>query len=277
MSYAVVAAAVIGAAGTGASLWQQNKASKERNAALKGGTQTFDPQQVDLASVLQNLLGSNQANFGQATALTQAGNKFNLGEFMRTIKKIQPNFKPIQQQVGANALSFGRGELPNDVINSIGRAASERGIQGGYGYGSQGAKTGALANLNLRNLGLTSLDLSKYGTNLGLQVNQSAKSLMPQLGSAFDWLLSPAQGLQTSMFNTDWQNRAGIANTAALNTLTGNLADSSYASALNQAATVQEGAGQLSALLGQYGVNQSAGGKGTTGQTWRQNASGKLA
>lgn len=260
MSYAVVAAAVIGAAGTGASLWQQNKASKERNAALKGGTQTFDPQQVDLASVLQNLLGGNQANFGQATELTQAGNRFNLQEFMRTIKKIQPSFKPIQQQVGANALSFGRGELPNDVINSIGRAASERGIQGGYGYGSQGARTGALANVNLRNLGLTSLDLSKYGTNLGLQVNQSAKGLMPQLGSAFDWLLTPQAGLQTSMFNTDWLNRAGLANTATGNAVNQNVSDQSYASALNQASTIQQSGNQLSALLGQYAKNQSSSG-----------------
>lgn len=274
-TYAAIAGAVVAAAGTGYSMWSQSKAQKERNSALSGGTQLFDPQQLDLQAVLGNLLGSNTQNFGQAAGLAAAGNDFNFGQFMKTIKKIQPSFKGIQSQVGQNALSFSRGELPQDTIESIQRAAAQTGIQGGYGFGSQGGKTGALANLNLRNLGLTSLDLTKYGTNLGIQVNQSAKGLMPQLGSAFDWLFTPAQGLQAETFNMDWMNRAGLANTSALNTLTGNLADSSYASALNSAATIQEGGNQLSSLLGTYGKNQSA--KGTTGQTWRQNASGGLA
>lgn len=281
MSYAVVAAAVIGAAGTAYGAYSQKSAADKRAGALTGGTHMFDPQQVDLQSVLGNLLGANQQNLGAAENLTGAGNQFNFQQFMHYIKRVQPNFKPIQQQVGRNALSYSQGQLPNDVVNSIGRAASERGIQGGIGYGSQGAKTGALANLNLRNLGLTSLDLSKYGTNLGLQVNQSAKSLMPQLGNAFDWLFTPTQGLQASMFNTDWLNKAALANTAAQNTLTGNLADSQYASALGQASTVQQGANQLSSLLGAYGVNQSAKsagtGSGRIAGSDRLSATGKLA
>lgn len=276
MSYAVVAAAVIGAAGTAYGAYSANSASKKRNAALTGGTQTFDPEQLDLQSVLGNLLQTNTNNFAGAAELTSAGNKFNLQEFMRTIKKIQPSFKPLQQQIGSNALSFSRGELPQDTIESIQRAAAQTGIQGGYGFGSQGGKTGALANLNLRNLGLTSLDLTKYGTNLGIQVNQSAKGLMPQLGSAFDWLFTPAQGLQNAQFNMDWLNRGQLANVSTGNAVGQNVADQQYAASLNQAASIQEGSNQLSALLGQYGQNQSA--KSTSGQTWRQNASGqKLA
>lgn len=191
---------MVAAVGTGASLYSQNKAQKERNSALSGGTQLFDPQQLDLQSVLGNLLGANTQNFGGAAGLASAGNDFNFGQFMKFIKKVQPNFKQIQRQVGDNALSFSRGELPQDTIESIGRAAAERGVQGGYGFGSQGGKSGALANLNLRNLGLQSLDLTKYGTNLGIQVNQSAKGLLPQLGSAFDWLFTPQMGLQAEMF-----------------------------------------------------------------------------
>lgn len=246
-------------------MYQQKSAEKKRNAALTGGTRTFEPEQLDLQSVLGDLLGGNIQNFGQARQLTGAGNKFNFGEFMRYVQKVQPQFKPLQAQIGTNALSFARGELPNDTVNSIGRAAAERGIQGGFGFGSQGAKTGALANLNLRNLGLTSLDLSKYGTGLAMQANQSAKGLMPQLGNAFDWLFGPTQGLQAAEFNLDWQNRAQLANVSTGNAIGQNIADQKYAASLGQAASVQQAGNQLSSLLGGYGRTAGSGGGGFGG------------
>lgn len=246
-------------------MYQANSANKSRNAALTSGTQTFEPQQLDLSTVLSDLLGGNIQNFGQARQLAGAGNKFAFGEFRRYANKLQPQFSALQSQIGTNALSFSRGELPNDVINSIGRASAERGIQSGIGYGSQGSTSGALASLNLRNLGLTSLDLSKYGTNLGIQVNQSAKSMLPQLGGAFDWLFGPSAGLQNAQFNTDWANRASLANVSAGNAVNANVADSAYASSLNQAAAVQQAGNQLSSLLGAYAQNSGTGGAGWGG------------
>lgn len=258
----------------GTTVWaskEQEEAAKKQADALKGLNTNFEPQllgqpsQIDLSRLLGQSIGTNRANLGDAQQFTNRLNAGDYAQFMKFMKKIQPNFKPIQKQVGENALSFARGELPSDTVSSIGRAAAERGIQGGYGYGSQGGKTGALANLNLRNLGLTSLDLTKYGTNLGLQVNQSAKQLLPNLSSAKESLFSPAQGLQLAGINTDWlnkfrmqdveyQNAAELSNITGQNTIGQNIADRQYASALNSAGAIQATGTEIGKLVSQYGT-----------------------
>lgn len=276
---AMLATAAIGAGTSIYTSSKQSKAAEENANALRGLNTNFDPQllgqpaQLDLNSILGNVLSTNRNNLGSAQSYTNRLNAGDFQQFMKYIKKIQPSFKPIQKQVGENALSFARGELPSDTVSSIGRAAAERGIQGGYGYGSQGGKTGALANLNLRNLGLTSLDLTKYGTNLGLQVNQSAKQLLPNLSSAKESLFSPAQGLQLAGINTDWlnkfrmqdveyQNAAELSNITGQNTIGQNIADRQYSSALNQAGNIQATGTEIGKLLSQYGtyMNQNQGG-----------------
>lgn len=250
------------------------EAAGNQAKSLKKLNTNFEPQllgqpaQIDLSRLLGSTIGTNTGNLPAAQKLTRLLNRGDFQQFMKYIQKIQPNFKPIQKQVGENALSFARGELPADQVQSTSRAAAQLGIQNGYGFGTQGGKSGALRNLNVRNLGLTSLDLSKYGTNLGLQVNQSAKQLLPNLSSAKEFLFSPGQGLQLAGINTDWlnrfrmqdveyQNAAELSNITGQNTIGQSIADRNYASALNQAGAVQATGTEIGKLLSQYGTYQS--------------------
>ena len=191
---------------------QQKKAAKGAAAALQSPAQ-FVPETLNPKQILGETYEDVYQGLGQAKDITAKLNRFDYRQALKYLNLIQPGFTGIQQQIGQNALSFARGELPSDVVGSITRAAAQQGQQGGFAAGGGGAAPGMLRNLNLRNLGLTSLDLSKYGTQVGMQVNQSAKSLLPNLGSVRDWLLSLPQQTAIAQYNTDWINKAGLVNT----------------------------------------------------------------
>jgi hypothetical protein len=154
------------------------------------------------------------ANFNLANQV----NRFNVGQAVRGYSTIQPYFKQLQEQIGRNALSFARGQLPSDVVSSIGRAAAQRGLSSGFGQGAGGAGAGtAMGNLNLRNLGLTSLQLSQQGTELGMRANQAAAGMTPGLFDLTSQFMTPnmvlgAMGQNAGIIN-DWNRiNAGIAN-----------------------------------------------------------------
>jgi hypothetical protein len=263
----MIAAAAIAAGGTAYAANEQSKAAETAAGAMRN-YKDYDPYLLDSRLNAQQILGqglaTNDALRPWAQNNARKNNAFNLKEAIRAYQKLQPYFRGIQDQVGKNTLSYARGELPADVQSQIGRAAAERGIQGGFGFGSQGARSGALANLNLRNLGLTSLDLSKFGTSLGMQVNQNAKSLAPNLMSGQDFLFNPQQWLGIAGTNigiegtnAQYINQARLANASAGNAVAQNVADRQYAAALGQAQTAQAGANQIAGLLSNYYANQS--------------------
>lgn len=217
---ALAVGTVVAVGGAAYSANQSKKAAKTAAGAKPVGFTPElldDPKTIDPMALLQGLHGTNAANFGTAQGLSRGINRSNYQEALKYLRKIQPGFDAIQAQTGQNALAYGRGELPADVQGNITRMAAERGIQGGYGFGSQGAGQGALANSMVRNLGLTSLDLSKYGTQLGMQVNSQAKALLPNLSSVNDWLLNPAQALGIAQFNTGAQNQFDLQNNQTIN------------------------------------------------------------
>lgn len=218
--------------------------------------------------LMQVFSGTRTRRFAEASR----NNVFNLGEAEKMYRGIQPWYDQLQDQIGKNALSFSRGELPADVVANIGRAASSRGLASGIGMGTEGARAGgALGNLNLRNLGLTSLDLSKYGTGLAMDVNAQAKNLSPALFDPSSLMITPGQALNADMFN------AGVDNDFAklLNdTLTGNIstrntvnqlqADSALASAEQQAQMIASITGMLGGQVaggfgGRIGAGSNAG------------------
>lgn len=261
MSVATIAIVGIGtAASVGGSMYaanQQKKAAqKQANALGQMETQSVmldDPQQIDPMAVLQQLYNVNSQNTPGARQQAAAANKFNTGQALKAYNKMLPGFSQLQAQIGANANAFARGELPSDVQSAITRAAAQRGIQGGFGFGSQGASGGAMGNLNLRNLGLTSLDLAKYGTQVGMQAGTQAAALTPRLATQQDYLFSPQQMLGIEQFNVGAQNQFMLANNglanqtvANQNQLLANQAQSQYASDLMRAQMI----GQVSQSIG---------------------------
>lgn len=264
---ATIAAAAIGAGGAYYASNKQADAAEEASKAMAGGYQQYDPYllqgNMDLEEIMRNMFSANDQARPWAQNSARQDNKFDLQEALRSYQKMQPYFRQLQAQGGKNALEWSQGNLGSDVISSIGRASAERGIQGGYGFGSQGANSGALANLNLRNLGLTSYDVAQRGTTLGMQLNQNAKALAPAMMGAGDYMFNPQQWLGAQQANlaieaqnAQYMNQARMANATAGNTLMQNQADQSYASALAQAQMIAAGANQVGSTLSSYAANR---------------------
>lgn len=279
---ALIAAGVIAAAGAAYAGYASNKASKEAANSLGGMRklhldQIPNPETVDWQSVLRDAIGTNTQNLPMTFGLANQVNQFQTGQALRGYSAIQPYFKQNQELIGRNAASFARGELPSDVVSSIGRASASRGFQGGFGQGASGGGAGtALGGLNLRNLGLTSLDLSKFGTGVAMQANQNAAQMAPALFDPSSMMISPnaALGIQSQNVGivNDWNkantmiaNAEATGNTELLNSILEAQTGLRLQGQLASAQSVQSATSSLSGIaggMGGMGGGQQGGGFG---------------
>lgn len=265
---------------------QQSKAAKAAANAQRNGVVTYDPIEpnaphtVDWRRAALDNLNFNLAHQPQQQQFAAQTNRFNLGQARHMYRTFQPSFDSLQSQIGQNALSFSRGQLPGDVVDSLGRAAAQRGLNSGFGLGARGGGTDtALGNSLLRGLGLTSLDLSKFGTQLAMNASLQAKQLSPPLADPMAMVIGPGQAVgyefQNAGIQNDadryWnqlQNQAIQANTGAQNTANTNATNTELAGRLAQAQSIQQAGATLGGGIGQYATNQSyipQGGSGTYG------------
>lgn len=272
MSGIITAAVIAGGATLGAAA-MQNNASKRAASAMR----EFDtvnpiepnaPQIPDWKRTVLDALNFGQNNFGAAANLARMNNRANVVEAQRQYRSMQPYFDQLQRQLGQNALSYSQGNLPADVVQSIGKAAAQRGLQGGFGMGARGAGGGtALSSLNLRNLGLTSLDLSKFGSQLAMNAGIQAKQLSPGLTDPMSLLISPQQAVGYEYQNVGiqneadryWnmlQNRAMWDNTTAGNQANQNATNTMLAGQLASAQQVAQAGQQIGGAVGRYATNQ---------------------
>lgn len=270
----LITAGVLAAGAAVAAGAMQNRAAKKSANALQNGVEYFDPIQPN-APLLQDwrrtALDANNYNFNQfGDYAMQAAriNRFNQNQARAGYRGMQPYFDQLQNQVGRNALSFSQGQLPADVVSSIGRAAASRGLQSGFGQGSMGGGSGSgIGNLNLRNLGLTSLNLSQFGTNLAMQANQQAANLTPSLFRPESLMVSPQQaiGYQQQNLNTQneamryWnqlQNEARLGNVSGQNRANQMATETRLAGDLATAQSVASAGNALGGAFGSYAMSQ---------------------
>lgn len=237
-----------------------------------------NPATVNLGNVEQGYLGDLQSSFGQAAGYAGQVNNFNINQALSAYSKTQPAFQALQSQIGSNALSFAKGELPADTIASIGRAAAQQGITSGVvggkpGTGGFGGGNSQISNINLRNLGLTSLDLSQMGTQLGMQVNAQAKALSPILASPTDFQPTVQDSVSAAQFNAQTlnsfneynnqqDNAAKLGNLSANNQFNQATANSQYAGQLAQNQQNMQALSSLTSLgssLASLGSGASSG------------------
>jgi hypothetical protein len=274
MSGLVTAALVLGAGAAAYGGYSSNQASKKAAGQMRESVQYVDPvrpnapQTVDYRRAVLDALNFNRNNFTAAADLARMTNRANVVESQRQYRSMQPYFDQLQRQLGQNALSYSQGELPADVVESIGKAAAQRGLQGGFGMGARGAAPGsALSSLNLRNLGLTSLDLSKFGTNLAMQAGLQSKQLSPGLVDPLSLMVNPNQAVNFAYQNAGiqneadryWnqlQNRAVWDNTSAMNTANQNAINTELAGQLASAQQIAQAGQSLGGVYGQYATNQ---------------------
>jgi hypothetical protein len=273
MSGLITAAVIAGGAAVAAGA-MSNKASKDAAAQMRDGVISYDPLRppdpttVDWRREVVNALNFNNANFPRAAGYANQVNQFNTRQAQKQYRTFQPYFDSLQRQVGANALSFSQGELPADVVANIGRTASQRGLSGGFGQGARGGGSGtAMGNSLLRGLGLTSLDLSKFGTQLAMNASMQAKQLSPGLYDPTQMLPTTGQaigyGFQNAGIQNDaaryWnqtQNQALAGNVGAQNTANTNATNTELAGQLAQAQSIAAAGQAVGGVAGNYATNQ---------------------
>lgn len=295
--WGVLTAAVISAGAAAYSANQQKKAAAAQAAALGGAqqlptTKVPFPSLVDAGKAQQQSLGYNGGALQKDFELANQVNNFQLGQALRGYNRIQPYFSQLQAQIGRNALSFAKGELPSDVVSSIGRAAAERGFANGLAGGANGAGAGtALGSLNLRNLGLSSLQLSQQGSQLGMALNSQAGALAPALFDVSSQFVTPAIALaaqqfnagainQTNQLNAGYANAANTQNVGLANALLQQQSQNQLASSIQQSNAYASAANSLAGLAAsQFGSGSSSGGNfyGTAAAAQRQIPAGSGA
>src|SRR6478609_3975648 len=98
---------------------QQAKASKKAAAAQRGGVVGYDPiepgapQLVDWRRSALDALNFNRNHQQAYEQVAAENNRFNTAQAQRMYRTFQPSFDQLQSQIGTNALSFSRGQLPN--------------------------------------------------------------------------------------------------------------------------------------------------------------------
>jgi len=254
---------------------QQSKAAKGAANQMRNGVLTYDPikpndpQLVDWRRSSLDALNFNINHQAQQQQFAAQTNRFNTQQARQMYRKFQPSFDSLQSQVGTNSLSFARGELPADVVANLGRNASQRGLAGGFGQGFRGAGTNsALGNSLLRGLGLTSLDLSKFGTQMAMNASLQAKQLSPALYDPTQLAVGPDRAIgydmqqagvqnENARYWNQLQNQAAMANVGAQNTANTNATNTELAGKLAQAQAIQQAGSTLGGGMSQYATNQS--------------------
>lgn len=154
------------------------------------------PQELHVPSA-ESILSSWRGEVtGQFPAYDAIADKLNVSEqdaARYANSAANPSYYGVLDQLTSNALQMSRGNIPQDVKENLLRQANSDAYLRGFSYGtpSGGSKTfaggnEAAANLALRNLGLTSLDMMSRGDALGQQVLDQSRLSRGTVMSAKD-------------------------------------------------------------------------------------------
>lgn len=220
MSYAAIASAVIGVAGTAYSSSQQKKAAGQSGARLDEaiayarrhpeafGNKPDEWNSLDYvplfrsdpgyAGLAGDAIAGNRANFGAAAMLSTANNEWALADEQARIAAWDPTFEDsfaIQQRNTQNLLN---GILPYEDIQGVAANRSEiNSILGGSGNGQQTA-----ADLGLRRIDLMRQGEQSLNANEGLisRLSPFARRTTPQ-----SMFVNP-QDVISSAVGENWQD-----------------------------------------------------------------------
>lgn len=116
-------------------------------------------QPIDIGAELSKLMRSNLENLPQTVDFAGKATDANSSLVLRALRGVNPDYDKLASGISQNALSFMRGEIPEDVSKQVIRRSAEGAVGGGYGG------SGVSRNLVARDLGLTSLNLINQGTS----------------------------------------------------------------------------------------------------------------
>ncbi|NBO25397.1 MAG: hypothetical protein EBU96_01120 [Actinobacteria bacterium] len=141
---------------------------------------------------------SQEINFEelQKTILSSAN------KYQNALNELSPGYKAGFDKTQEIAMSRAQGDVPADVANLISRTAAFKGL-------TSGVQGPARANVEARDLGLTSLDLQNSGVDMLSKLRGETRSLMPlqAMNLAFTPQQLRAEELTNQYYNNDVANR----------------------------------------------------------------------
>lgn len=196
------------ALGTVGNLAMGARAQKQQNKLAQGASQAFQPLEVpepaeidymDPEEILSRWRGEVWGNREEYSKIGGFLNEDEQKAAQRANLMANPQYYGLLDNMTSKALDYSKGNLPDDVQDNILKQASESAYLRGFSYGTEG-KGGnvyangndAAANLALKNLGLTSLDLSKFGLELTGQALDQSRASRGQIISAKDTIPTQA-------------------------------------------------------------------------------------
>lgn len=160
---------------------------------------------LSLGAEQQKALAANQAAIPGAENIATQVDLFNQNQIDKMLSSVIPNYKAITGNVSRNIASLTAGQIPQDVQQAIASSDASRSLSGGFGG------TGAGRNLQARDLGLTSLDLTQRGLSSAESWIRNASSIYEagnfNVASMF---ITPAQQAsfdveeRNSQFQMEW-------------------------------------------------------------------------
>ena len=182
-------------------------------AAEKGGA--FDPLVIAKPQRLKvpsagGIMGQYRQdvtqNYGGYEDIAQRFSASEQAATRAATEAANPNYYNVLQQLSSTAMQAGKGMLPADVRQQILQNANEDAYLKGFSYGKSGGGgnvyaggNDAAANIALQNLGLSSLDMMKYGNALGQDVLSQTRASRGRVTSAMD--VAPQPGLFQQQMN----------------------------------------------------------------------------
>lgn len=170
---------------------------------------------VDAQAEQIKAISGNQAALAKASELASGVNSANQDALLESLKKAIPGYEKISANASKLVEDYTAPGIPKDIQDLIRRKSTARALEGGFG-GSQAA-----TNLELRNLGLTGLELA--GKKLGAAESWLGFARQNIMAPQFDvssMFLSPQQQLSVAIgerdkqFNRAWSNEVNRANNA---------------------------------------------------------------
>jgi hypothetical protein len=161
-------------------------------------------KEIDPDAEIQKAFDSIQEQLPEAQRITKDIGEADADTAMAVLEKIAPGTQQVIQQQVANLQAGLRGELPEDVRNlRIDRAAAKSQF-GGFG-GSQFGR-----NLELRDLGLTSLQRIDTAMGQSAQALQQYSSMVPRM-SVSSMFMMPSQRIAFAQGERNQQYQRDLA------------------------------------------------------------------
>lgn len=235
--------------------------SRKDKAKLYGTKPVYTSPETAAAEAL----AANLANLPKAEELGGKVNVFNQEQIMAMLRRAIPNYDAIVGKQSELIQSGLRGEVPKDVQDQLTLRTASKAISGGY------AGSGVHRNLEARDFGLTSWDITNKSLDSASRWTQSMASLtQPALfnvGSAF---ISPQQQFdfnklvaETKAAPNPGARGAFDSKMAALGMMLGVYGGAGYQNAYRPSGNSGAGAGFAPQYLSRTGASEGGGNVGS--------------